>query len=80
MAKGTGTQPCSGISISEITTQHFTGGKTHSPALQPLSVALLTTSATGRQISAFKNISKKFSSPAALEEGHALNTLSTHLM
>lgn len=45
MGKGTETQHYKGISISEGTTQHFTGGKTYSPALQPLSAALLTISA-----------------------------------
>lgn len=45
MGTGTGTQDYKGDSISESTTQHLTGGKTYSPALQPLSAAWLTTSA-----------------------------------
>lgn len=72
MGKGTGTQHCKGISISEGTTQRFTGGKTYSSALQPLSAALLTNSALRKA-----NLSCP-SSPAAPEGGHALNILSTH--
>lgn len=45
MGKGTGTQHYMGVSISEGSMQHLTGGKTHLPALQPLSAAWLPTSA-----------------------------------